>query len=58
MLFKLPRPLHGWRAFFGEVAIIVFGVLIALAFGQLVDAWWRDKVSHAEAAMRLELGPC
>jgi hypothetical protein len=56
MRVKLPKPLHGWRAFVGEVGIIVLGVLIALAFGQLVDAWqWRDKVSHAEAAMRLEL---
>lgn len=53
---SLPKPLHGWRAFMGEVGIIVLGVLIALAFGQIVDAWqWRDKVSHAEAAMRLEL---
>lgn len=56
MNFHLPRPLHGWRAFAGEVGIIVLGVLIALAFGQLVDAWqWRSKVSHAESAMRLEL---
>src|SRR4051794_7061808 len=56
MYVKLPKPMHGWRAFVGEVGIIVLGVLIALAFGQLVDAWqWRDKVSHAEAAMRLEL---
>jgi hypothetical protein len=53
---SLPKPLHGWRAFMGEVGVIVLGVLIALAFGQIVDAWqWRDKVSHAEAAMRLEL---
>ena len=56
MRVKLPKPLHGWRAFVGEVGIIVLGVLIALALGQLVDAWqWRDKVGHAEAAMRLEL---
>lgn len=56
MHVELPKPLHGWRAFAGEVGIIVLGVLIALAFGQLVDGWqWRDKVSHAEAAMRLEL---
>lgn len=56
MRLKLPRPLHGWRALFGEVGIIVLGVLIALAFGQFVDAWqWRDKVNHAEGAMRLEL---
>ena len=56
MHVDLPKPLHGWRAFVGEVGIIVLGVLIALAFGQFVDAWqWLDKVSHAEAAMRLEL---
>lgn len=56
MRLILPRPLHGWREFAGEVGIIVLGVLIALAFGQAADAWqWRDKVRHAEAAMRLEL---
>ena len=56
MHVRVPKPLHGWRAFVGEVGIIVLGVLIALALGQLADAWqWRDKVSHAEAAMRLEL---
>ena len=30
MHFHLPKPLHGWREFVGEVAIIVLGVLIAL----------------------------
>ena len=56
MQFRLPKPLHGWRAFVGEVGIIVLGVLIALAFGQVADAWqWRNKVNHAEAAMRIEL---
>jgi hypothetical protein len=56
MRFRLPKPMHGWRAFVGEVGIIVLGVLIALAFGQLIDAWqWSDKVGHAETAMRLEL---
>src|SRR3954453_16907622 len=56
MHFHLPKPLHGWRAFVGEVAIIVLGVLIALAAEQLVDAWqWHSKVKRAEATMRLEL---
>ena len=56
MQVHLPKPLHGWRQFAGEVGIIVLGVLIALGLGQIVDAWqWRDKVSHAEASMRLEL---
>ena len=26
MHFHLPKPLHGWREFFGEVAIIVLGL--------------------------------
>jgi hypothetical protein len=30
MHVHLPKPLHGWRAFAGEVGIIVLGVLIAL----------------------------
>lgn len=56
MQLRFPKPLHGWRAFVGEVGIIVLGVLIALACGQLVDSWqWRNKIRHAEAAMRLEL---
>jgi hypothetical protein len=56
MHFHLPKPLHGWRAFVGEIAIIVVGVLIALAAEQVVEDWrWHDKVNHAEAAMRLEL---
>jgi hypothetical protein len=38
MHFHLPKPLHGWRAFAGEVGIIVLGVLIALTAGQLVES--------------------
>ena len=37
MHFHLPKPLHGWRAFAGEVGIIVIGVLIALGAQQLVE---------------------
>lgn len=56
MHVHMPKPLHGWRAFIGEVGIIVLGVLIALSFEQLVDAWqWREKIRRAEAAMRVEL---
>jgi hypothetical protein len=56
MLFRLPTPLHGWRAFAGEVGVVVLGVLIALGANAIVDDWrWRDKIGHAEAAMRLEL---
>lgn len=56
MHFHLPKPLHGWREFVGEVGIIVLGVLIALGAEQLVeDAVWRNRVNRAEATMRLEL---
>lgn len=37
MQVHVPKPLHGWRAFAGEVGIIVLGVLIALAAQQLAD---------------------
>ena len=30
MHFHLPKPLHGWREFAGEVGVIVLGVLMAL----------------------------
>jgi hypothetical protein len=56
MLVQFPEPLHGWRAFIGEVGVIVLGVLIALGAGQAAD-WlnWQDKINAAEAAMRIEL---
>ncbi len=57
MHFHLPKPLHGWRAFVGEVAIIVLGVLIALAAEQAVQSIeWRQKVDAAVADMNNELG--
>lgn len=45
MHFHLPKPLHGWREFVGEIAIIVIGVLIALVAEQLVEtAHWNHQV--------------
>jgi len=56
MQVQLPRPLHGWRAFLGEVGIIVLGVLLALGAGQLVEMLHRgDQARLAEHAMILEL---
>ena len=56
MHFHLPKPLHGWRAFVGEVGIIVIGVLIALAAEQMVDQWqWARKADAAQAAITQEL---
>jgi hypothetical protein len=57
MHFHLPKPLHGWREFVGEVAIIVLGVLIALGAEQAVQSIeWQNKVGAAVADMSNELG--
>jgi hypothetical protein len=46
MHFHLPKPLHGWREFTGEVGIIVIGVLIALSAEQVVQNWhWDNEVA-------------
>ena len=56
MHVHLPKPLHGWRAFFGEVGIIVIGVLIALVAEQLVDEWrWDRKVAAVRSSLMSEL---
>jgi hypothetical protein len=56
MHFHLPKPLHGWREFVGEVGIIVLGVLIALAAEQVVE-WlnWQVKVAATERAISRDL---
>jgi hypothetical protein len=56
MHFHLPKPLHGWREFAGEVGIIVIGVLIALAAEQAVE-WlhWRSVVEDTRQALDREL---
>ena len=56
MHFHLPKPLHGWRAFAGEVGIIVIGVLIALGAQQLVEAAnWRREVADFRDSVRGEM---
>ena len=55
MHFHLPKPLHGWREFAGEVGIIVIGVLIALGAEQLIEQWhWEGKAREARAALKRE----
>lgn len=56
MHFHLPKPLHGWRDFVGEVGIIVLGVLIALGAEQLVEAaHQRQEATQADEIIRGEL---
>ena len=55
MHLHLPKPLHGWRAFLGEVGIIVVGVLIALGAGQIVETVHdRDVAEQARENVRSE----
>jgi len=56
MHFHLPKPLHGWREFAGEVGIIVLGVLIALGAEQVVEAaHQRQEGAEAERIIRSEV---
>jgi hypothetical protein len=55
MHFHLPKPLHGWREFAGEVGIIVVGVLIALSAEQVVEAvHWRHELDSERASLLQE----
>ena len=57
MHFHLPKPLHGWREFAGEVGIIVIGVLIALGAEQIVErVHWRDQLKDTEERIASEMG--
>jgi hypothetical protein len=48
----LPKPLHGWREFAGEVGIIVTGVLIALGAEQVVEEiHFRNAVASERMAL-------
>src|SRR5579872_659932 len=56
MHFHLPRPLHGWREFAGEVGIIVLGVLIALGAEQAVErVRWNREVAETRRSLAVEL---
>jgi hypothetical protein len=56
MHFRVPKPLHGWRPFAGEVGIIVVGVLIALAAQQLVEnRHQRSDAREARQSIQSEL---
>jgi hypothetical protein len=56
MHFHLPKPLHGWREFVGEVGIIVIGVLIALGFEQVAQSIHdRRLAEETRSSIRQEL---
>jgi hypothetical protein len=56
MHVHLPKPLHGWREFTGEVGIIVLGVLIALGAEQVLEKLHeRAQARDARSAIQGEL---
>ena len=56
MHVHVPKPLHGWREFVGEVGIIVLGVLIALGAEQLIETVHsRQEVAEFRSAVHVEL---
>ena len=51
-----PKPLHGWKAFFNEIFVIVVGVLIALGLEQVVETLhWQHKVHEGEERLKGEI---
>jgi hypothetical protein len=56
MRVRLPKPLHGWREFAGEVVIIVLGVLIALVAGQVAQSLQEHQTAReTRVAVRAEV---
>lgn len=51
-----PKPLHGFREISVEIAVIVIGVIIALALEQVVEwAHWREKVEAGRREIHAEM---
>lgn len=56
MHIHLPKALHGWREFLKEYAIIVLGVLTALALEQAVESVHNRRLAHeAREAIQQEM---
>lgn len=44
-----------WRGFFVKIGVVVIGVLIALAAGNVAEAWnWQQKVAKGEKQLLRE----
>ncbi len=56
MHLHLPKPVHGWRAFAGEVGIIVIAIMLALGAEQVVESiHWKHEAEKGRHAIDLEL---
>lgn len=53
----VPKPLHGWKAFFNEIFVIAIGILIALGLEQVIERFhWYHQSEQASETLRRELG--
>jgi hypothetical protein len=50
MHIHVPRPLHGWKAFFSEILVIVIGILIALGLEQAIESIHHRKLGREAQA--------
>jgi type II secretory pathway pseudopilin PulG len=56
MRFRVWKPLHNWRQFAGEVAIIVVGIMLALsAENWMEQRKWRQQANLTTEAIKQEL---
>lgn len=58
MAFHLhvPKPIHGWKQFFNEVAVIAVGIAIALGGEELVSSWHENhQAKKSLAAIKDEI---
>ena len=56
MKLSMPRPLDGWRAFAGEVGVVVLGVLLALGAQQVAETFnERSEAAETRATLTGEI---
>jgi hypothetical protein len=56
MHIHVPKPIHGWKQFFNEVAVIAVGIAIALGGEELVSHWNEERYADKSfAAIKDEL---
>lgn len=57
MHLHVPKPIHGWKQFFNEVAVITVGIGIALGGEELVSHWNEERyASKSFEAIKDEVG--
>ncbi|MEO6433086.1 MAG: hypothetical protein ABIO29_03790 [Sphingomicrobium sp.] len=57
MHIHVPKPIHGWKQFFNEVAVITLGIAIALGGEQLLEKWnEHHQADLSLAAIKDEIG--